>query len=276
MGGSKGPTQSEQATQGQITQGQLQIEQAQQANSNQLYNLTEPGLASTENFYQTLASGNPQAIQTATAPATQQIAQNYNQTATALSAEMPRGGARDLALQQSQISKEGAIGSTQANAYLGSFPALASLAGEGIGMSTNEISQALSAFSGASSSNQAAGQMSGAGKAETLGFLGSLGQSAATGAGMALGCYVAIALWGRNNARTVRCRVWLDKIYRKTLVGRVFMWHYETFGEAVAKQVEKRMWVRKLVTPLFEYFDRRATDWERSWIPALKNLGLIK
>jgi hypothetical protein len=189
---------------------------------------------------------------------------------------MPRGGARDLALQESQISKEGAIGSTQANAYLGAFPALAQLGGQGVGLSMGEISQALSAFSGASSSNQAAAQMSGAGKAETLGFLGSLGQSAAMGAGTALGCYVAIALWGYNNARTIRCRVWLDKVYRKTLVGCVFMWHYDTFGEAVAKQVKKRFWVRKAVTPLFEYFDRRAYAWELSWVPALKRLGLMK
>lgn len=99
---------------------------------------------------------------------------------------MPRGGARDLAMQEADISKSGAIGSTKANAYLSSFPALASLAGEGIGMSSTEISSALAAFSGASSSNKQASDMSGAGKAQTLGFIGALGGDAASGIGAAM------------------------------------------------------------------------------------------
>jgi hypothetical protein len=92
-----------------------------------------------------------------------------------------------LAVQEADISKAGAIGSTKANAYLGSFPALASLAGEGVGLSSNEISSALAAFSGASGSNQAAATMSGTGKAQTLGFLGSL----TGGVGTAVGAYEA-------------------------------------------------------------------------------------
>lgn len=158
------------------------MEQDQQAKSDQLYTMTEPGLQQTESFYSQLATGDPAKIQQATAPATEQIASSYNQEAKQLGTTMPRGGAKDLAVQEAEISKAGAIGSTKANAYLGSFPALASLAGEGIGMSTSEISQALSAFSGASSSNQSAATMSGAGKAQTLGFIGALGGDAASAA----------------------------------------------------------------------------------------------
>jgi hypothetical protein len=187
MGGSKGPSSQQINTENQIAQGQLGLEQQQQAQSSQLYSLTEPGLQTAENFYKTLATGNPQAIQTATAPATEGIAANYNQAITNMSQNMPRGGAKDLAVQEAEISKAGAIGSTQANAYLGAPTALANLAQGGIGLSVNEMTQALSAFSGASSTNQAAGQMTGAAKSQTLGFIGALGGDAAQGLGAYFG-----------------------------------------------------------------------------------------
>jgi hypothetical protein len=173
MGGSKGGGQAINQ-QNAITQQELALEQQQAGQSNQLYNLTEPGIASAEQYYSQLASGNPQAIQTATAPATQAIAANYNQAATNMSQNMPRGGAKDLAVQEAQISKAGAIGGTEAQAYTGAFPALASLGTAGVGLSVNEISQALSAFSGASSSNQAVIQAKTAGKGQTLGLIGGL------------------------------------------------------------------------------------------------------
>jgi len=165
--------------QNQITQQELTLEQQQASQANQLYNLTEPGMATAENFYSQLASGNPQAIQTATAPATEQIAANYNQAATNMSQNMPRGGAKDLAVQEAQISKAGAIGGTEAQAYLQAPQALAQLAQSGIGLSVNEVSQALSAFSGASNSNQAVIQAKSAAKGQTLGLIGALGQQGA-------------------------------------------------------------------------------------------------
>ena len=163
-----------------MTSEQIALAQQQDKRSQKLFDTTEPGLNIAEQFYQKLASGDKGTIQKATAPATEQIAANYNQAVQNIQQNMPRGGAKDLAVQEAQISKSGAIGSTEAQAFLGSFPALASLAGEGVGLSINEVTQALAGFQGASSSNQALGQMQGAGKAETLGFLGSLGQTGAT------------------------------------------------------------------------------------------------
>jgi len=261
--GQKGPTAQEQATQQEITQGQLGSEQQQQAQSSQLYNLTEPGLQTAENYYKQLASGNPQSIQTATAPATEAIAGNYNQAVKNIQQNMPRGGAQDLAVQEAEISKAGAIGGTQAQAYLGAPTALANLAQGGIGLSVNEMTQALSAFSGASSSNTSAANMSGAGKAETLGFLGSLGQSAATGAGLAIGCWIAIVLWGEFDCRTIRLRCWLHTAYNKTLVGSVVVWLYDRYGERVAKYVERYKWLRLAFTPIFEMGNRAAIRWEQ-------------
>lgn len=189
---------------------------------------------------------------------------------------MPRGGARDLAIQEAEISKSGAIGSTEASAYLGSFPALASLAGQGVGLSINEVTQALSAFQGASSSNQAAGQMEGAGKAETLGFLGSLGQSAATGAGLAVGCQIAAALWGENDLRTIRLRVFLNEVWRKqSRLGRFVMFFYRRYGARVARLVVKYSWLRRIFTRLFEYANYKAYLWELGTINMIRRASFI-
>lgn len=242
-----------------------------------MFNLTEPGLATTESFYRALASGDPTKIQQATAPATESIASSYTQAKKNISENTPRGGARDLGMEEADISKAGQVGGTKAQAYLGAFPALASLAGEGIGLSQGEISAALSAFSGASSSNQAAAQMSGEGKAQTLSFIAALGGDAAQGAGMAVAaCWIAAAIWGERDLRTIRLRVYLSDVWAKqSVIGLHVVWLYRHFGEAVARQVEKRSWVRRVLTPLFEYGDRCAMRWEYSKVGQLREMGLI-
>jgi len=276
--GQKGPSQQTQNTQQQLTQEQIQLAQNQDKRSQELYNLTEPGMALTESFYKTLASGDPYAIQRATSPATEQIAGSIEQSKKAISTEMPRGGARDLALEQADVTKAAEIGGVKSQAYLGAFPALASMAQGGIGLSINEVTQALAGFSGASQSNQAAGQMEGAGKAQTLGFLGSLGQSAATGAGMALsgGCWIAEAIFGERNLHTVRLRVYLNDVWaKKSIIGLHVMFLYRIFGRQVARQVKKREWVRKMITPLFLYADRCAYRWECKKLQELRDAGVV-
>jgi hypothetical protein len=237
--------------------------------------LTEPGLQSAEDFYKQLASGNSLNIQRATSPATERIASAYNQAAQNISTTMPRGGARDLALQESEISKAGQIGGVEANAYLGSFPALASLAQGGIGLSINEVTQALSAFSGASSSNQALGQMQGAGKAQTLAFVGGLGQSAAQGAGLAMSCWLAELVFGERSLHTARLRVFLNQIWGKTFIGRKVMWVYRRYGQWLARQAGKHSWLLRIVRPLFIYADKAAYRWEYSCLQKLRECGAL-
>jgi hypothetical protein len=273
--GQKGPSNSTQNTQAQLTQEQISLAQQQDARAQQIYSLTEPGLQSAEDFYKQLASGNSLNIQRATSPATERIASAYNQAAQNISTTMPRGGARDLALQESEISKAGQIGGVEANAYLGSFPALASLAQGGIGLSINEVTQALSAFSGASSSNQALGQMQGAGKAQTLAFVGGLGQSAAQGAGLAMSCWIAEALWGPYDLHTIRLRAFLNGVYSKTWTGRMFMWCYRHCGQFVARQARAHSWVRRLLMPLFRRLDRMAQAWEQTWADFFRTRGAL-
>jgi len=259
-----------------LTQEQISVAQQQQNRSDQLFNLTEPGLQAAESFYTLLSKGDPTSIARATAPATEAVANRYEQSKKEMEFDLPRGGTKDLAIEEADISKAGAVGGIEANAYLSSFPALANLAGQGIGLSLGEVSSALSAFSGASSSNQAAAQMSGAGKAQTLSFLASLGSSASQGAGLALSCWIAEEIFGRTNLRTARLRVWLNEVWAKeSVVGLHVMFLYRIFGQFLARMVRKYRWVRRIFTPIFEAADRAAYRWELAKVDELRRAGVI-
>lgn len=161
-------------TQNQITQEQLGIDQQQQNNSNQLFNMSLPGLQQSENYYSQLASGNPQQIFSAIAPAVGQINTASQGAAKNIAENSPRGGVEQMAQANLQQQRAGQVGNLATQAYTSSFPALASLSQGGLGLAANEVSNAISAGSSASSSNQAVMQQQTAAKGQTLGFLGSL------------------------------------------------------------------------------------------------------
>ena len=73
MGKGSTPGPSQQVTSGETADqsalAALVGQQTQQSNT--LFNLTEPGLVQSENFYESLASGDPGAIMRATAPTAQ-------------------------------------------------------------------------------------------------------------------------------------------------------------------------------------------------------------
>jgi hypothetical protein len=192
---------SSQGVSSQVSSGELanetaltQIAQQQSANSQTLFNLTEPGLASAENFYGALSTGSPAAISTAIAPATQQISQATAGAKQNIMNTAPAGGEKNLALEQADVSQGAQVGSLASGAYTGSFNALAQLAGQGVGES---ISAAGTGISGLSSANQALGQLGNQQleaqqlqaqqKGSTLGALSSLGGSIFEGAGAAGG-----------------------------------------------------------------------------------------
>jgi hypothetical protein len=174
-----------------VQQGELanstaltQIAQQQAANSQQLFNLTEPGLASAENFYGNISTGDPYAIARAIAPATQQIA-----TATAgakqnIMQNAPAGGEKALALEQADVSQGAQVGQAATGSYLNSFNALAQLAGQGVGESISAAGTGISGFSSANQGLGQLGQLQIQQKGAQLGALTSLGGDVATlGAG---------------------------------------------------------------------------------------------
>jgi hypothetical protein len=178
MGG--GPGSGATQTQNQLTQQELAISQQQQTNANQLFQLSLPGFQTAENYYSQLASGNPSAIFSATAPAVGAINTASQGAAQQIAQNMPRGGAEQLAQAQLQQQRAGQVGNLQTQAYTGAFPALASLASGGLGLSANTIANAISAGSAGASSNAELMQAQAQGKGATTGLLGSLAQAGGT------------------------------------------------------------------------------------------------
>lgn len=175
-----GPSKQDTNTQRDIAQQQINLAQQANTRSQKLFDLTEPGLESAESYYKALASGDPMAIFRAIAPATEQINQQSAAAKERITSEMPRGGEQRLALENNEIAKSSAVGRLATQSYTSAFPSLAQLAGTGIGLSLNEVSNAIASFSGASKATDSVMQADASSKAATMGFLGSLAGGAGT------------------------------------------------------------------------------------------------
>lgn len=184
-----------------ISQGLLADEAAltsiastESAEGQQLYNLTEPGLAKAENFYTALSSGDPAAIMQVIAPGAQQINQASQGAKKNILQSPGGGGEKNLALENVDVSKASEIGQMAGGAYTGSFNALGQLAGQGIGESAALTGEGVGALSAGSSTlgtlgnlNLGDAQMQMEQKGQQLGVFGSLlgfaGQKLGTGSG---------------------------------------------------------------------------------------------
>lgn len=151
MGKGNTPQVPPEVTQAQVADMNVltQIAQQQNAQGQQLFNLTEPGLSQAENFYQSLATSDPGKLAIATAPATQQI-----NTATAgaiknIMQNAPAGGQQNLAVEEAKLNQGAEIGKIASQGYLGSFNALGALAGQGIGESQSAAGLGISGISSA-------------------------------------------------------------------------------------------------------------------------------
>jgi hypothetical protein len=124
-----------------------QLAQQQGANSQKLFNESNPGFESAESFYTALSSGDPYAISRAIAPATEQVNQATAGAKQNILQSDPNGGEKNLALEQADVKQGSEIGKLGAGAYTGSFNALASLAGQGTGEGIASAGAATGAFS---------------------------------------------------------------------------------------------------------------------------------
>ena len=156
MGSNKGlqpsVTQGEQANANALTS----IAQGQAANANQLFQTSFPGMQQSENFYQTLSTGDPYAIAQAIAPATQQANQAATGAKQNIMNNAPAGGEKNLALEQADVSQGAQVGGLSSQGYLNSFNALAQLGGAGVGLSNSSNAGATGAYGAA---NQGLGQL---------------------------------------------------------------------------------------------------------------------
>lgn len=184
-GGGKSSESNTQLENAQVTDANAltTLAQGQAANSNTLFNLGLPGLQTSENFYSTLASGDPDAIAKLIAPAAQQI-----QTATAGAKQnilntAPAGGEKNLAIEQADVSQGDQIGRLVSQGYTSAFPALAQIGGANVNAGISSAGTATSAFgqAGNALSNVVGENIQQ--KGATLGAFGTLGSDVASGVG---------------------------------------------------------------------------------------------
>lgn len=187
--GSKGGSLSDSAQNSlvQNSDALTQLAQGQAANSNQLFGASFPGFGQAENFYQTLSTGDPNAIARATAPATQQIDLATAGAKQNIMNNAPAGGEKNLALEQANVQQGAQVGSTASNGFLNSFNALAQLAGQGVGESTGAAGAATGAFGQANTGYNQIVQQGNAQKGSGLGLFGSLAGSLSSGLATSFG-----------------------------------------------------------------------------------------
>jgi hypothetical protein len=124
----------------------------QAQNSQQIYNLEEPGLVQATDFYSELASGSPAAIMRAIAPTAQAASQATAGAKANIMANDPAGGEKNLALEMTDVNRGRQIASTASGASLGAENALAKLGTQGIGLSEGAAGTAISGYGAAAGS----------------------------------------------------------------------------------------------------------------------------
>jgi hypothetical protein len=148
-----------------------------------LFNLALPGLQQATSYYGKLASGDPNALARANAPAIQQITGQSNEQLKNIMQNAPRGGARDLALSEADLSKGAQISNLTTGSYTNAFPSLASLGGQNVGQGTSATSAGLQGMNAAANQYGNLQQLNSEQKATQLGFGSSLAGAGASFAG---------------------------------------------------------------------------------------------
>lgn len=231
----------------------------QTAEGSQLFNMALPGLEQSEAYYGKLASGDPNALARANAPAVQAITKSTDSAKKNIMQDNPRGGERNLALEEADLSKGAQVGQLETGSYTSSFGSLAGLGGQNVGQGTAASSAGMQGMNAAANQYGQIQQINAQNKAQTMGMGSDIaGMAMMEGAGM---CWIAASLWnGWTDRRTVMVRYWLKNVYSKTFIGGIFCWLYSRYGERVAKQVRERRQVRSAVSPLFSWFLLKAQE----------------
>jgi hypothetical protein len=148
-----------------------------------LFNLALPGLEKANTYYGKLASGDPNALARANAPAIQQVTGQSDQQLKNIMQNAPRGGARDLAISDADLSKGAQISNLTTGSYVGAFPSLASLGGQNVGQGNQATSTGIQGMNAAANQYGNLQQIQNQQKQEQLGLYTGLAGSAASFAG---------------------------------------------------------------------------------------------
>ena len=150
------------------------------AEGSTLFNLGLPGLKQSEAYYGKLATGDPAALARANAPAIQQIGAASDSAKKSITQDMPRGGERNLALQEADLSKGSQISQLTTGSYTGSFGSLAGLGGQNVSQGNAATGTGLQGMNAAANQYGQLGQLANEQKATQLGFITSLAGAGAS------------------------------------------------------------------------------------------------
>lgn len=157
-----------------------QTGQQSAAEGSKLFNLALPGLEQSEAYYGKLASGDPAALARANAPAIQQIGKATDSAKKNIIQDNPRGGERNLALEEADITKGAQISNLTTGSYVGSFGSLAGLGGQNVSQGTAATGTGLQGMNAAANQYGQLQQLNNEQKATQLGFISSLAGAGAT------------------------------------------------------------------------------------------------
>lgn len=255
------PTSSavDQQAQAELAQQMAATGATQTAEGSKLFNLALPGLEQSEAYYGKLASGDPNALARANAPAVQAITQATNAAKKNIVQDNPRGGERNLALEEADLSKGAQIGQLETGSYTSSFGSLAGLGGQNVSQGTAATSSGLQGMNAAANQYGQIQQINAENKGNLMGFGADLAGSGLEAA--AAFCWVASELFGGwIDRRTCMVRYWLKNVYAQTFIGGIFCRLYSRYGQRAAAIVKAYRPARYAVMPLFNYFLAEAQE----------------
>jgi hypothetical protein len=171
---SSSESQSLQDAQTQLAQTMSATGQQSAKEGSTLFNMALPGLQQSETYYSKLASGDPAALARANAPAIGQIDAKVDSAKKNIIQDNPRGGERNLALEQADITKGAQTSGLTTGSYTSSFGSLAGLGGQNVSQGTAATSAGLQGENAAANQYGQLQQLNNEQKASSLGFLGSL------------------------------------------------------------------------------------------------------
>jgi hypothetical protein len=251
-----GPSDASVQQQNNISQKQLGLAEHQQDQADELRGITLPGFKKANDYYMKLSSGDPNEIFRAISPAAEQISEQTDAIKNQIDQNAPRGGEARLAKENADVSKAAQTGNLVTKSYTSSFPALASMGSTGIGLSLNQVANALTGYGGAATTAGNVANEQAAGKANTMGFVGQMIGAGASAAGAA--CWIAEVLFGKDSIKTHLLRAWLNREFAKGRIGSVVMALYRRYGVAVAKQVREHAILKVMFRPVFNLALNRA------------------
>lgn len=273
-----------------VTGGGLQMSQGAYDTTGQALATLDPALS----YYNLLAGADPATVASAAAPYADTIQKQLTQAMTQNDQGSPAGGysfmtkaslptaaanqitATELANQQAAMQALQSLAGTQ-NTIAGTAGGIGSgVAGTGQGIAgtgTTLTSQGLTAEQAAEQAAMAKlGFNAQTGALSTFGAitggLANLGEAASGVSGFKLpsGCWIAEAIYGTNDPRTLLVRAYLNGPFKQTAFGRAVMSLYQRYGRAIAAQVRKHGWLKRALQPLFDKaLDHAAPWWRFQW-----------